>query len=50
MEGRSIKKCNREDEAAAQINGCTDIFKKSLVSIGNMERLMARKSSALSLL
>ena len=44
VEGRSVRKYSSEDEvvAAAQANGYTDIFKKSLIGIGDMERLMGK--------
>ena len=45
VEGRSVRKYSSEDEvaAAAQASGYTDIFKKSLIGIGDMERLMGKE-------
>ena len=45
VEGRSVRKYSSEEEviAAAQASGYTDIFKKSLIGIGDMERLMGKE-------
>ena len=45
VEGRSVRKYSSEDEAAAaaQASGYTDIYKKSLIGIGDMERLMGKE-------
>ncbi len=44
VEGRSVRKYTSDEEVAAvaQANGYTDIFKKSLIGIGDMERLMGK--------
>lgn len=44
VEGRSMRKYSSEDEAAAaaKANGYTDIYKRSLIGIGDMERLMGK--------
>ena len=45
VEGRSVRKYSSEEEviAAAQASGYTDIFKKTLIGIGDMERLMGKE-------
>ena len=45
VEGRSVRKYSSEAEviAAAQASGYTDIFKKTLIGIGDMERLMGKE-------
>lgn len=44
VEGRSVRKYSSEEEVitAAQASGYTDIFKKTLIGIGDMERLMGK--------
>lgn len=44
VEGRSVRKYTSEEDvvAAAQANGYIDIYKKSLIGIGEMERLMGK--------
>ena len=44
VEGRSVRKYSSEEEGitAAQASGYTDIFKKTLIGIGDMERLMGK--------
>lgn len=48
VEGRSIRKYSDEDAVAeaAKAAGYTDIFKKSLIGITEMERLMGKKNFA----
>jgi len=44
VEGRTARKYTSDEDVAAvaQANGYTDIFKKSLIGIGDMERLMGK--------
>lgn len=48
MEGRSVRKYADEDAVikAAQSAGYTDIFKKTLLTITEMERLMGKQEFA----